>query len=164
MWPSSGPWRVRKIRGLIGELYAVERLVAGPFLGCDDADGLPAAPAGPVTPRFSIASGSGATGAGQLARSDFGKVVRYMLERWTSLTCFVDDARIPLDNNAAERALRAPVVGRKNHYGSRSVRAEVAAVFCTLCKTERLLGVDPHAHLLRRSLRRYRSTRHRDLS
>jgi hypothetical protein len=54
---------------------------------------------------------------------------------------FVEDPRIPLDINAAERALRGPVVGRKNHYGSRSLRGtEVAAVFYTLCETARLTG------------------------
>jgi transposase len=85
-----------------------------------------------------------------LPRSDFGKAVRYMLERWTGLTRFVDDPCIPLDNNAAERALRGPVVGRKNHYGSRSLRGtEVAAVFYTLCETARVVGVDPGAYLLR---------------
>jgi transposase len=73
-----------------------------------------------------------------------------MLDRWTGLTRFVDDPRIPLDNNAAERALRGPVVGRKDHYGSRSLRGtEVAAVLYTLCETARLVGVDPHASLLR---------------
>jgi hypothetical protein len=61
----------------------------------------------------------------------------------------VDDPRIPLDNNAAERALRGPVVGRKNHYGSRSLRGtQVAALFYTLCESARLVGVDPHAYLL----------------
>ena len=65
-----------------------------------------------------------------LPRSDFGKAVRYMLERWHGLTRFLADPRIPFDNNAAERALRGPVVGRKNHYGSRSVRGtQVAALF-----------------------------------
>ncbi len=84
-----------------------------------------------------------------LPRSDFGKAVRYMLERWEGLTRFVTDPRIPLDNNAAERALRGPVVGRKNHYGSRSLRGtHVAAIFYTLCETARLIGVDPQAYLL----------------
>jgi transposase len=84
-----------------------------------------------------------------LPRSDFGKAVRYMLERWEGLTRFVDDPRIPLDNNAAERALRGPVIGRKNHYGSRSLRGtQVAALFYTLCETARLVGVDSHAYLL----------------
>jgi transposase len=73
-----------------------------------------------------------------------------MLERWEGLTRFVDDPRISLDNNAAERALRGPVVGRKNHDGSRSLRGtQVAALFYTLCETAKLVSVDPHAYLLR---------------
>jgi hypothetical protein len=68
----------------------------------------------------------------------------------TGLTRFVENPRIPLDNNAAERALRGPVVGRTNHYGSRSQRGtQVAALFYTLCETAKLVGVDPHAYLLR---------------
>jgi transposase len=73
-----------------------------------------------------------------------------MLERWDGLTRFVNDPRVPLDNNAAERALRGPVIGRKNHYGSRSLRGtQVAALFYTLCETAKLAGVDPHTYLLR---------------
>jgi hypothetical protein len=49
---------------------------------------------------------------------------------------------------ATEQA--GPVVGRKNHYGSRSQRGtQVAALFYTLCETAKLVGVDPHAYLLR---------------
>ena len=60
----------------------------------------------------------------------------------------VKDARVPLDNNASERALRGPVVGRKNHYGSRSRRGtEVAALFYSLLETAKLCGVDPKAYL-----------------
>ncbi len=54
-----------------------------------------------------------------------------------------------LDNNHAERALRGPVVGRKNHYGSRSKRGtDVAALFYTLCETAKLQDVDPRAYML----------------
>ena len=54
-----------------------------------------------------------------------------------------------MDNNAAERVLRGPVVGRTNHYGSRSLRGtHVAALFYTLCETAKLVGIDPHAYLL----------------
>jgi transposase-like protein len=43
-----------------------------------------------------------------------------------------------------------PVVGRKNHYGSRSLRGTAVAAACyTLCETARLVGVDPRAYLLR---------------
>jgi len=72
-----------------------------------------------------------------------------MLGLWPGLTRFLDDARIPLDNNATERGLRGLVVGRKNHYGSRSQRGtEVAALFYSLIESAKLCGVEPKAYLL----------------
>jgi transposase len=46
------------------------------------------------------------------------KVLRSLQEHWSGLTHFLDDSRIPLDNNASERRLRGPALGRKNYYGS----------------------------------------------
>lgn len=139
-----------EIGGLIGELYAIERLVPSPFPGDDATQTLRRQlrheRSRPVLARI----WQWATVQVGLPRSDFGKAVRYMLERWEGLTRFVDDPRVPLDNNAIERSLRGPVVGRKNHYGSRSVRGtHVAALFYTLCETAKLVGVDAHAYLLR---------------
>jgi len=83
-----------------------------------------------------------------LPRSKLGRAISYMLKLWKGLTLFLEDPRIPLDNNAAERALRGVVVGRKNHYGSRSKRGtEVAALFYTLFETAKLSGVDPRAYV-----------------
>lgn len=83
-----------------------------------------------------------------LPRSGLGQAIAYMKGIWAGLTAFVDDPRIPLDNNAAERALRGPVVGRKNHYGSKSQRGtEVAAMFYTLLETAKLEGIEPKAWL-----------------
>jgi transposase len=77
-----------------------------------------------------------------------GKSAAYTLGIWDRLTRFVDDARIPLDNNATERAIRGPVVGRKNHYGSKSRRGtEVASVLYTILETCKLNAVDPAAYL-----------------
>jgi transposase len=77
-----------------------------------------------------------------------GKAAAYTLGIWERLTLFVDDARIPLDNNATERAIRGPVVGRKNHYGSKSRRGtEVAATLYTILETVKLHDVDPTAYL-----------------
>ncbi len=78
-----------------------------------------------------------------------GNAARYALTNWTGLTRFVDDARIPLDNNSTERALRGPVVGRKNHYGSKSRRGtEVAATFYSILETAKLHHVNPSAYLV----------------
>jgi len=84
-----------------------------------------------------------------LPRSGLGKAIDYLLGHWQGLRRFLDDPRIPLDNNSAERALRGVVLGRKNHYGSRSKRGtEVAALFYSLCETAKLAEVEPRAYLL----------------
>lgn len=77
-----------------------------------------------------------------------GKAAAYTLGIWDRLILFLDDDRIPLDNNATERAIRGPVVGRKNHYGSKSKRGtEVASRFYTILETCKLHDVDPAAYL-----------------
>jgi transposase len=84
-----------------------------------------------------------------LPRSDLAAALGYMLNLEPGLKRFLDDPRIPLDNNASERALRSVVVGRKNHYGSRSRRGtEVAAIFYTLMESAKLAGVSPKGYLL----------------
>jgi len=89
-----------------------------------------------------------------LPKSKMGKAVAYVLKLWKGLTRFLDDPRIPLDNNAAERGLRGVVVGRKNHYGSRSKRGtEVAALFYTIFETAKLSQVDPRAYVTQAAVR-----------
>jgi transposase len=84
-----------------------------------------------------------------LPRSGLGRATEYLLGMRKGLTRFLENPRIPLDNNAAERAVRGVVIGRKNHYGSRSKRGtEVAALFYSLCETAKLVGVEPRAYLL----------------
>jgi transposase len=85
-----------------------------------------------------------------LPESAIGKAAAYMAELWPGLVRFLSDPRIPLSNNGTERALRGVVVGRKNHYGSKSKRGtEVAAVFYTIFETAKLCGVDPTVYLRR---------------
>ncbi len=70
------------------------------------------------------------------------------MANWDRLTRFVQDAQVPLDNNAAERGIHGPVVGRKNHYGSRSRRGtEVASIFYSLLETSKIHNVDPARYL-----------------
>jgi transposase len=77
-----------------------------------------------------------------------GKAAAYTVANWDRLTRFVGDPRIPLDNNATERAIRGPVVGRKNHYGSKSRRGtQVAATLYSLLETAKLHRVDPALYL-----------------
>ena len=65
------------------------------------------------------------------------KVLESLQEHWTGLIRFVDDPRIPMDNNASERAGRGPAVARKNFYGSGSLwsgrlAATMFSLFATL--------------------------------
>lgn len=84
-----------------------------------------------------------------LPRSGIGKAVAYLQKYWAGLTRFLDNPHIPLDNNLAERELRGIVVGRKNHYGSRSKRGtEVAAILYSLVETAKLAGVEPRSYLI----------------
>jgi transposase len=144
-WPTA----CGEIDELIGDLYAVERLVPGRFPGDASAQALRHQlrqdRSRPIVDRIK----AWVTAQVGLLRSELGKAVRYMLQRWTGLTRFLDNPCISLDNNAAERVLRGPVVGRKNHYGSKSLRGtQVAALCYTLCESAKLVGVDPHAYLL----------------
>jgi transposase len=88
-----------------------------------------------------------------LPDSTFRKALEYMLELWNGLTLFLRNPRVPLDNNHVERHLRDMVLGRKNHYGSKSQRGtEVAALFYSLIETAKLRGEDPGDYLLRAAL------------
>ena len=49
------------------------------------------------------------------------KALKSLRSHWSGLTLFVDDPKIPLDNNASERIVRGPAMGRKNYYGSHLV-------------------------------------------
>jgi transposase len=83
-----------------------------------------------------------------LPRSALGKAIAYTANIWPGLCRFLDDPRIPIDNNGTERGMRALAVGRKNHYGSRSIHGtRVAALFYSLIESAKLVGVDPVAYL-----------------
>ena len=76
------------------------------------------------------------------------KAMDYMLTRWKAFTRFLDDGRICLTNNAAERALRGLALGRKSWLFAGSERgAERAALMYTLIQSAKLNDVDPQAWL-----------------
>ena len=86
---------------------------------------------------------------GMLSRSaTVAKPIDYMLKRWDRFAAFLDDGRICLTNNAAERALRGFALGRKAWLFAGSDRgAERAAAMATLIETAKLNGIDPQAWL-----------------
>jgi len=148
------PESCAEVLALIGQLYAVER--AAPAVEVSTSEELRAeALAIRATARQERSAPIVATihawahRQRALPESSLGKAIAYMLGLWTGLTRFLNDPRIALDNNATERALRGMVVGRKNHYGSRSKRGtEVAALLYSLIESAKLCGVEPKAYLL----------------
>lgn len=82
------------------------------------------------------------------AKSPLAMAIGYALGNWRALNVYVEDGRIEIDNNTAERALRGVVLGRKNylHFGSDS-GGRRAAIIYSLVGTCKLNGVDPYAYL-----------------
>jgi transposase len=141
------PEQCKEILDLIGELYEVESQVPGDLPEIERLvlrAKLREEKSREITGKIK----KWAESQKVLPQSGLGRAIKYMLGIWTELTRFLDDSRIPLDNNHLERALRPPVVGRKNHYGSRSDRGtHVASLFYTLVESAKLNGIEPKEYL-----------------
>ena len=86
--------------------------------------------------------------AGLSRHAAVAKAMDYMQKRWDGFTRFLDDGRICLTNNAAERALRPLCLGRKSRLFAGSDRGGArAAAMYTLIGTAKLNDIDPQAWL-----------------
>jgi len=82
------------------------------------------------------------------AKSEIASAINYSLKRWTALTRYSDDGLLEIDNNAAERALRGPVLSRKNFlFAGADSGGERAAAMYSLLETAKLNGLNPEAYL-----------------
>lgn len=82
------------------------------------------------------------------SKNPLAKAMDYTLKRWDAFTRFLDDGRICMSNNAAERAVRGIAVGRRNWtFCGSDAGGRRAAVMYTLIETCKLNGVDPRAWL-----------------
>jgi transposase len=81
-------------------------------------------------------------------KSELAAAMRYTLARWPALCRYIEDGRLEIDNNAAERALRGIALGRKNYLfaGSDEGGRRAAAAY-SLIETARRNGLDPEAYL-----------------
>jgi len=142
---ASSPPAAAEVLTRIGELYAAE--AAAQEAAAGDAAILLAERRVRVAPVVE-AIRTWVTQQRALPQSALGKALAYTTELWPGLVAFLDDAAIPVDNNATERALRGIALGRKNHYGSRSERGTRVAALCyTLLESAKLAGVEPAAYL-----------------
>jgi transposase len=128
----------------IDAIFEVERSLIGV-----DADGRLAERQAGVTPLIAALERWLREQRAMLARHNpVAAAIDYMLKDWPAFTRFLDDGRICLTNNAAERALRGVALGRKSWLFAGSDRGgERAALIYTLIATARLNNVDPQAWL-----------------
>jgi transposase len=81
-------------------------------------------------------------------KSDLAKAFRYALNRWSSFCLFLDDGRVAIDNNPAERAMRPIGIGRKNWlFAGSDAGGETLARAMTLIESAKMSGLDPQAYL-----------------
>ncbi len=99
-------------------------------------------------------------------KGDLAKAMRYVLNRWDGFTLFLDDARVAIDNNAAERAIRPISLGRKNFlFAGSDAGGETLADAMTIIETAKLSGLNPESYLadLLACIRQYDQARLDDL-
>jgi transposase len=76
------------------------------------------------------------------------KALESLQTHWSGLTVFVDDPKIPMDNNASERTVRGPAMGRKNYYGSASLwSVSLSAAMFSILATLKHWNVNPRRWL-----------------
>ena len=81
-------------------------------------------------------------------KSETAGAIRYALSHWRALTRYLDDGRLEIDNSAAERALRAVALGRKNYlFAGSDCGGERAAAMYSLIGSAKLNGLDPELYL-----------------
>ena len=81
-------------------------------------------------------------------KSDVTQAIHYAMGRWTQLLRYCDDGLLEIDNNAAERALRAVALGRKNYlFAGSDTGGQRAAAIYSLIGSAKLNGIDPEAYL-----------------
>ena len=82
------------------------------------------------------------------SKSETAGAIRYALSRWRALTRYTEDGLLEIDNSAAERALRAVALGRKNFlFAGSDCGGERAAAMYSLIGSAKLNGLDPELYL-----------------
>ena len=82
-------------------------------------------------------------------KSALGKAIYYLLEQWPYLTRYLEDGRLELSNNRAERSIKPFVTGRKNWlFANTTGGAQASAVICSLIETAKENDLDPYRYLL----------------
>ena len=128
----------------IGARYAIEREIRG--RPADERRAIRQARARPLLESFRTWRESCLPKLSQ--KSDTTAAVKYALSRGEALTRYLEDGRLEIDNNNAERALRAAALGQKNYlFAGSDAGGERAAILYSLIGTAKLNGLDPESYL-----------------
>ena len=81
-------------------------------------------------------------------KSALGRAIHYLLEQWLHLTRYLEDGRLELSNNRAERSIKPFVMGRKNWlFANTPGGAQASAMIYSLIETAKENGLDPYRYL-----------------
>ncbi|ESQ17121.1 MAG: hypothetical protein N838_24325 [Thiohalocapsa sp. PB-PSB1] len=144
VWTSNKSGIAKEALDRIGKLYDIERQIAGQ--PADVRHAVRQEKSNPKVEAFRTWAEQ------QLTRlpgkSDLAKAFRYGLSRWDSFTLFLDDGRVAIDNNSAERGMRPIGVGRRNWlFAGSDTGGETRARAMTIIETAKMSGLDPQAYL-----------------
>ena len=82
-------------------------------------------------------------------KSALGKAIHYLQEQWPCLTMYLEDGRLELSNNRAERSMKPFVMGRKNWlFANTPGGAQASSVIYSLIETAKANDLDPYRYLL----------------
>lgn len=128
----------------IGQLYDIEREIAG-----KPADIRRAVRQELSKPKLEALHAWAETQLTRIpGKGDLAKAFRYALGRWHAFSLFLDDGRVAIDNNAAERAVRPICLGKKNWlFAGSEAGAETHARAMTLIESAKMNGLDPQAYI-----------------
>lgn len=144
VWTGAKSEIAREALDRIGALYDIEREITG--CSAEERRRVRQTRTRPLAEDFKAWSEA------QLGRvsgkSALAKAFRYALRRWPSFTLFLEDGRVAIDNNPAERAIKPVVIGRKNWlFAGADAGGETLAEAMTIIESAKLSGHDPEAYL-----------------
>ncbi len=144
VWKATSSPIAREALDRIGALYDIERRITGTSaaqrLAVRQTESRPRAEAFHAWCEAQLAR---IPGKGELA-----KAMRYALNRWHAFTLFLEDGRVAIDNNVAERAIRPVCIGRKNFlFAGSDTGGEIIADAMTIIETAKFSGLNPQDYL-----------------
>lgn len=134
------------ILDLINELYVVEKKIKEEKLTFDEIYKRRLEKSAPLIEKIKTWLDDNVTK--YPPKLDMGEAINYALNLWDNLTVYLEDGRLPIDNNLVENAIRPFVIGRKNWLFSYTVNgAESSAAIYSLVESAKANGKDPYKYL-----------------